>query len=106
MTRGRAFEILDQFQRCTCAVCGCNTLPITCNECDDAFYTALKALEEPEIIVKCKECVHRGNPKKCILAFVAEKQDFPVSFYDNRGDWFCGDGKRKEGGEQDGMYQV
>ncbi|MBR2999378.1 MAG: hypothetical protein IKF39_00130 [Oscillospiraceae bacterium] len=99
MTKERAFEILDQFQRCDCD-CRFDELPITCDECDDVFYTALKALKEPEII-RCKECVHRGNPKKCILAFVAEKQDFPVSFYDNRGDWFCGDGKRKEG-EQDG----
>ena len=97
MTRGRAFEILDRFQRCTGV---CYELPITCDECDEAFYTALKALKEPEI-VRCKECVHRGNQKKCILAFVAEKQDFPVCFYDNRGDWFCGDGKRKEDGEQD-----
>ena len=52
-----------------------------------------RAAHRPNV-VRCKECVHRGNPKKCILAFVAEKQDFPVSFYDNRGDWFCGDGKR------------
>ena len=92
MTEEEAYEFINKFPRCR--GCDDDSYPLGCDECDDAFYTALNALKEPEII-RCKECVHRGNPKKCILAFVAEKQDFPVSFYDNRGDWFCGDGKKK-----------
>ena len=50
-------------------------------------------------LVRCKDCEYRENKKKCILAFVADKQAFPVSFYDNNGKWFCADGKPK-GGEQ------
>lgn len=46
-------------------------------------------------LVRCKDCAHRGNKNKCIVAFVADKQDFPVFFYDNRGKWFCADGKRR-----------
>ena len=49
-----------------------------------------------EKIVRCKDCVHRGNAKKCIVAFVAKEQDFPVSLIDNHGYWFCADGKPKE----------
>ena len=47
------------------------------------------------VVVRCKDCKHRGNSKKCIVAFVAYKQEFPIFFYDNRGDWFCADGERK-----------
>lgn len=48
-------------------------------------------------LVRCKDCVHRGDKKKCIVAFVAEKQEMPYFFYDNRGEWFCADGERKGG---------
>ena len=48
-------------------------------------------------IVRCKDCEWRGNKKKCILAFVADKQEFPLFFYDQRGNWFCADGKPKGG---------
>lgn len=44
-------------------------------------------------IVRCKDCKWRGNEKKCIVAFVADKQDFPYFFYDNHGEWFCADGE-------------
>lgn len=47
------------------------------------------------LVVRCKDCIHHGNEHKCILAFVASKQDFPVCFYDNRGEWFCADGVAK-----------
>ena len=50
----------------------------------------------PEL-VRCKDCKHRGDKHKCIVAFVTEKQKMPYFFYDNRGEWFCADGKRKEG---------
>lgn len=46
-------------------------------------------------IVRCRDCLYRGDKHKCIVAFVADKQEFPVFFYDNRGDWFCADGERK-----------
>ena len=45
-------------------------------------------------LVRCKDCKWRGNKKKCIVAFVAEKQDFPYFFYDDHGEWFCADGER------------
>ena len=48
-------------------------------------------------LVRCKACKHRGDRNKCIVAFVAEKQEMPYFFYDNRGDWFCADGERQEG---------
>lgn len=54
----------------------------------------------PELI-RCKDCEWRGNKKKCILAFVADKQEFPLFFYDQRGEWFCADGKRKDGDGDD-----
>lgn len=47
-------------------------------------------------VVRCKDCKHRGDKHKCIVAFVADKQDFPICFYDNRGEWYCADGERKE----------
>ena len=53
-----------------------------------------KASKQPKV-VRCKDCKHRGDRHKCIVAFVAEKQEMPYFFYDNRGEWFCADGKRK-----------
>ena len=54
------------------------------------------AIEDRQPIVRCKDCKHRGDRNKCIVAFVAEKQEMPYFFYDNRGEWFCADGKRKD----------
>ena len=47
------------------------------------------------VVVRCKDCKHRGDRHKCIVAFVAEKQEMPYFFYDNRGEWYCADGERK-----------
>lgn len=47
-------------------------------------------------VVRCKDCEWRGNKKKCILAFVADKQEFPLFFYDQRGEWYCADGVAKD----------
>ena len=47
------------------------------------------------VVVRCKDCKHRGDRNKCIVAFVAEKQEMPYFFYDNRGEWFCADGERR-----------
>ena len=59
--------------------------------CDDA----IAMLKEQEPVVRCKDCKHRGDRHKCIVAYVAEKQKMPYFFYDNRGEWFCADGERK-----------
>ena len=48
------------------------------------------------VVVRCKDCKHRGDRNKCIVAFVAEKQEMPYFFYDNRGEWFCADGVRRD----------
>lgn len=59
-------------------------------------YTDGYTKREDEII-RCRDCEWRGNKKKCILAFVADKQEFPLFFYDQRGEWYCADGKPKGG---------
>ena len=48
------------------------------------------------VVVRCKDCKHRGDRNKCIVSFVAEKQEMPYFLYDNRGEAFCPDGKRKD----------
>ena len=48
-------------------------------------------------LVRCKDCKHRGNSEKCVLAAISKEKDFPLFMLDNRGDWFCADGvKRNE----------
>lgn len=47
-------------------------------------------------LVRCKDCIHRGDKNSCILAYVADKQNFPLFFYDSRGEWFCADGKQEK----------
>lgn len=46
-------------------------------------------------IVRCKDCIYRGDATKCIVANLAEKTCFPVFVYDNRGEWYCADGRRR-----------
>ena len=46
-------------------------------------------------LIRCKDCVHRGNSEKCVLAAISKEKDFPLFMLDNRGDWYCGDGKGK-----------
>ena len=46
-------------------------------------------------IVRCKECIHRGKAEKCVLAAIAAEKDFPLFMLDNRGEWYCADGKRE-----------
>ena len=47
------------------------------------------------VVVRCTDCIYRGDKHKCIVAFVADKQEFPIAFYDNHGEWFCADGERR-----------
>ena len=63
-------------------------------ECITSFSHGIEVGDRKEL-VRCKDCEWRGNPKKCIVAFVADKQEFPLFFYDNRGEWYCADGKPK-----------
>ena len=48
------------------------------------------------VVVRCKDCEHRGNSEKCVLSAISEEKNFPLFMLDNRGEWFCADGKRKE----------
>lgn len=45
-------------------------------------------------VVRCKGCIHRGKPEKCVLAAISKEKDCPLFILDNRGDWFCADGER------------
>jgi hypothetical protein len=55
---------------------------------------AIEALKQPEI-VRCKDCKHRGKSEKCVLAAISEEKDCPLFMLDNRGEWFCADGERR-----------
>ena len=46
-------------------------------------------------VVRCKDCKHRGNSEKCVLSAISEEKDCPLFILDNRGDWFCADGKQR-----------
>ena len=59
-------------------------------ECVEDILELLK--EQPEI-VRCKDCVHRGKVEKCVLAAIAAEKSYPLFMLDNRGEWFCADGK-------------
>ena len=48
------------------------------------------------VVVRCKDCVHRGEAEKCVLAAISEEKDYPLFMLDNRGEWFCADGEAKE----------
>ena len=48
-------------------------------------------------VVRCKECINRGNPKKCLVAYLGEVKSVPYFYVDNGGEFYCADGKRKEG---------
>ena len=56
---------------------------------------AIAMLKEQEI-VRCKDCKHRGKAEKCVLAAISAEKDYPVFMLDNRGEWCCADGERKE----------
>lgn len=48
-------------------------------------------------VVRCKHCIHNGKVEKCVLAAIAAEKDYPLFMLDNRGDWFCADGERRDG---------
>ena len=53
-------------------------------------YAAGYTKREDEII-RCRDCEYRNNPLACRM----ESEGMHTT-----DDWFCGDGKRKEGGEE------
>ena len=111
-------KVIKGFELChtpgmNCKYCPYNSLPDNENCSDTLVRDVLALLKEQQKkkffvdsdgkitplpdVVQCKDCAYRGNKKKCIVAFVADKQDFPFFFYDNHGEWFCADGSRKDG---------
>ena len=42
-------------------------------------------------IARCKDCKHRGDSNKCVLAAISKEKDFPLFILDNHGEWFCAD---------------
>lgn len=54
------------------------------------------AIEDRQPVVRCKDCKHRGNSERCVLTAISEEKDVPLFILDNRGNWFCADGKPKE----------
>lgn len=48
------------------------------------------------VVVRCKDCIHRGKSEKCVLAAISEEKDCQLFMLDNRGEWFCADGERRE----------
>ena len=80
----------------TCPTCHYKDSGGDFGDCVEAIAKdALELLKEQEAVVRCKDCIYREDKKKCVVAFVADKQDFPVSYYDKYGEWFCADGKRR-----------
>lgn len=53
-----------------------------------------------ENVVRCKYCKFRGNTNLCPLAYIEKAEQFTALCTD---EWFCGNGKRKEGGELNGQ---
>jgi recombinational DNA repair protein RecR len=51
--------------------------------------------EQPQI-VRCKDCKHRGNADKCVIAAIAKEKDYPIFMIDNRGEWYCADGEARQ----------
>ena len=47
-------------------------------------------------IIRCKDCKYRGIVEKCLLAAVSEEKNVPIFMLDNRGEWFCADGERRD----------
>ena len=62
--------------------------------CDRArrYMDKVEELQKQPKVVKCMDCQYRGNPKKCIVASLADAKNIPYFFVDNRGEWFCSDG--------------
>lgn len=46
-------------------------------------------------LVRCKDCINRGNPKKCLVAHIGDVMSVPYFCVDNNGDFYCADGKRE-----------
>ena len=49
-----------------------------------------------EAVVYCKDCIYRGDKSKCMVAVIADANGIEPFMLDNRGEWFCADGKKGE----------
>ena len=45
-------------------------------------------------VVRCEDCINRGNPKKCLVAYIGDVKSVPYFYVDNNGEFYCADGKR------------
>lgn len=45
-------------------------------------------------LVRCKDCRNRGIEELCIIAAVAKENGVPIFMLDDRGEWYCADGKK------------
>ena len=61
---------------------------------DDALALLKEEYSPEREIVRCKDCDHRGKVEKCVLAAIAAEKGYPLFMLDNRGEWFCADGRR------------
>ena len=101
-------EIIKRLEHCQRAdKCGCfgcpypeTSLPGKCQSA--LMYDALQIIRKKQQgIVHCKDCEYRGDTDKCIVAYVAMKQNIEIFIIDNHGEWFCGDGKRRDDKQND-----
>ena len=66
-----------------------------CLELAEAQDVIQEILNEKEHLVRCKDCLYRGRESNCMLAAISAKKGIPYFAVDDRGMWFCADGKRK-----------
>ena len=80
---------MDQFHPAYCNECYLDGYRsgITCRE--KLMGDALALLREHDVI-RCKDCLHRSENHRCYA-------DNPMRGQYVGNDWFCADGKRKEG---------
>lgn len=53
----------------------------------------LKVVSEQSNVIRCKDCINRGNPKKCLVAYIGDVKSVPYFYVDNNGEFYCADGK-------------
>lgn len=65
-----------------------------CKFCVDIIDKALVLLKEQPEIVRCKDCIHKGDPFECRLD--SDLEEHGGHRTEEYGDWFCADGVKKE----------
>ena len=89
-------KVIESLEFCIDHRCGWNCHYAGIDDCEMELKADILAMlkEQPEI-VRCKDCIHNGKVEKCVLAAIAAEKGFPLFMLDNRGEWFCADGKRR-----------